>query len=52
MKKIYLKPDIKIVDIKPTQLLNSSGGDNQLTIPVETEPEEPEELINDGKDVW
>ena len=51
MKKIYLKPDIKIVDIKPTQLLNASG-DNQLTIPVYTEPEEPEEPINDGKDVW
>ena len=48
MKKIYLKPDIKIVDIKPTQLLNSSGGDPQ-TIPVYTEPEEP---INDGKGVW
>ena len=48
MKKIYLKRDIKIVDIKPTQLLNGSG-DPQLTIPVVTEPEEP---INDGKDVW
>ena len=24
MKKIYLKPDIKIVDIKPTQLLSGS----------------------------
>ncbi|MBR2184083.1 MAG: hypothetical protein IJ897_01470 [Prevotella sp.] len=48
MKKIYLKPDIKIVDIKPTQLLIASG-DTQLTIPVVTEPEEP---INDGKDVW
>lgn len=47
MKKIYLKPDIKIVDIKPTQLLNGSG--DTLTIPVETESEE---LINDGKDVW
>ena len=47
MKKIYLKPDIIIVDIKPTQLLNGSG--DTLTIPVVTEPEEP---INDGKDVW
>lgn len=48
MKKIYLKPDIKIVDIKPTQLLIASG-DTQLTIPVVIESEEP---INDGKDVW
>ena len=47
MKKIYLKPDIKIVDIKPTQLLNGSG--DPQTIPVVTEPEE---LINDGKNVW
>ena len=47
MKKIYLKPDIKIVDIKPTQLLYGSG--DTLTIPVVTEPEE---LINDEKDVW
>lgn len=47
MKKIYLKPDIKIVDIKLTQLLSGSG--DTPTIPVVTEPEEP---INDGKDVW
>ena len=47
MKKIYLKPDIKIVDIKPTQLLYGSG--DKLTIPVVTEPEEP---INDEKNVW
>ena len=32
MKKIYLKPDIAIVDIKPTQLLSGSG-DTPLTIP-------------------
>ena len=50
MKKIYLKPDIKIVDIKPTQLLNGSG--DPQTIRVYTEPEEQEELINDGKNVW
>ena len=47
MKKIYLKPDIKIVDIKPTQLLSGSG--DTLTIPVVTEPEE---FINDEKNVW
>ena len=47
MKKIYLKPDIKIVDIKPTQLLNGSG--DTLTIPVYTESEE---FINDEKNVW
>jgi hypothetical protein len=47
MKKIYLKPDIKIVDIKPTQLLN--GSDEMLTIPVVTEPEE---LIEKEEDVW
>ena len=45
MKKIYLKPDIKIVDIKPTQLLIAS----EPEIPVVTELEVP---INDGKDVW
>jgi len=38
MKKIYLKPDIKIVDIKPTTLLDGSG---DTTIPVYTEPEDP-----------
>ena len=38
---------IKIVDIKPTQLLN--GSDEMLTIPVVTEPEE---LIEKEEDVW
>jgi hypothetical protein len=49
MKKIYTKPEIAVVDIKPTQLLNGSGGDKKLTIPVYLEGEEP---INDVKDVW
>ena len=48
MKKIYLKPDIKIVDIKLTQLLNGSG-DTQLTIPVYTESED---VIDKPEDVW
>jgi len=47
MKRIYLKPDIKIVDIKPTQLLYGSG--DTLTIPVETESED---VINKEEDVW
>ena len=47
MKKMYLKPDIKIVDIKPTQLLYGSG--DKLTIPVETESED---VINDEINVW
>ena len=47
MKKIYLKPDIIIVDIKPTQLLYGSG--DKLTIPVETESED---VINDEINVW
>ena len=34
MKKIYLKPDIKIVDIKLTQLLIAS----EPKIPVDTDP--------------
>lgn len=46
MKKIYLKPDIKIVDIKLTQLLNGSG---DTTIPVYTESED---VINDKEEVW
>ena len=45
MKKIYTKPEIAVVDIKPTQLL--SGSDPE--IPVETDPEK---LIDDEKDVW
>lgn len=45
MKKIYLKPDIKIVDIKLTQLLIAS----EPEIPVYTESEG---VINDEKNVW
>lgn len=48
MKKIYLKPDIKIVDIKPTQLLYGSG--DTLTIPVETELGDP--VIDNEINVW
>ena len=47
MKKIYLKPDIKIVDIKPTQLLNGSG--DEPKIPVDTDPKN---FIDDPNDVW
>jgi hypothetical protein len=47
MKKIYLKPDIKIVDIKPTTLLDGSG--DKLTIPVYTESEDE---INNPEEVW
>ena len=47
MKKIYLKPDIKIVDIKPTQLLSGSG--DTPTIPVDTDPKE---FIDDPDNVW
>ena len=46
MKKIYLKPDIIIVDIKPTQLL--SGSD--LKIPVNSESGDP--VIYKEDDVW
>lgn len=45
MKKIYTKPEIAVVDIKPTQLL--SGSDPE--IPVETDPEE---FIKNEEDVW
>ena len=45
MKKIYLKPDIKIVDIKLTQLLSGS----EPKIPVDTDPEK---FINKEEDVW
>ncbi len=47
MKKIYLKPDIKIVDIKPTQLLSGSG--DTPTIPVYTESED---VIDNKEGVW
>ena len=45
MKKIYLKPDIIIVDIKPTQLLSGS----EPEIPVYTDPKKS---IKDEEDVW
>ena len=48
MKKIYLKPDIIIVDIKPTQLLYGSG--DTLTIPVEIESGDP--VIDNEINVW
>lgn len=47
MKKIYTKPEIAVVDIEPTQLLNGSG--DTLTIPVETESED---VIDNEKNVW
>ena len=34
MKKIYTKPEIAVVDIKPTQLLNGS----EPKIPLDTDP--------------
>ena len=34
MKKIYTKPEIAVVDIKPTQLLSGS----EPKIPVDTDP--------------
>lgn len=45
MKKIYLKPDIKIVDIKLTQLLIAS----EPEIPVDTDPNE---FIDNPNNVW
>ena len=45
MKKIYLKPDIKIVDIKLTQLLSGS----EPKIPVDNDPEK---FIDKEEDVW
>ena len=45
MKKIYLKPDIIIVDIKLTQLLS----DSEPKIPVDTDPNE---FIDKPNDVW
>ena len=45
MKKIYLKPDIKIVDIKLTQLLIAS----EPKIPVDTDPKNS--IVNE-EDVW
>jgi pyruvate/2-oxoglutarate dehydrogenase complex dihydrolipoamide dehydrogenase (E3) component len=49
MKKIYTKPEIAVVDIKPTQLLSGSP-----EIPVYTDPvyTDPEKLIKNEDDVW
>ena len=47
MKKIYTKPEIAVVDIKPTQLL--SGSLEIPEIPVYTDPEK---LIKNEEDVW
>ena len=49
MKKIYTKPEIAVIDIKPTQLLNGGSGNTPLTIPMETESED---VINKEEDVW
>jgi hypothetical protein len=46
MKKIYTKPEIAVVDIKPTQLLYGSG--DTLTIPVET----GDPVIDNEINVW
>ena len=48
MKKIYTKPEIAVVDIKPTQLLYGSG--DTLTIPVEIESGDP--VIDNEINVW
>lgn len=48
MKKIYTKPEIAVVDIKPTQLLSGSG--DTLTIPVKTKSGDP--VIDNEEDVW
>ena len=45
MKKIYTKPEIAVVDIKPTQLLSGS----EPKIPVDTDPKK---FIDDEEDVW
>ena len=45
MKKIYTKPEIAVVGIKPTQLLIAS----EPVIPVYTDPEK---LIKNEEDVW
>ena len=37
MKRIYQKPEIRTIDIVLPKLL----GDDSLTIPVNTEPEDP-----------
>lgn len=49
MKKIYTKPEIAVIDIKPTQLLSDSG-DKPLTIHVNSGSGDPG--INDEEDVW
>jgi len=45
MKKIYLKPDIIIVDIRLTQLLSGS----EPKIPLDTDPKKN---IYKEEDVW
>ena len=45
MKKIYTKPEIAVVDIKPTQLLSGS----EPKVPVDTDPEK---FIYKEEDVW
>ena len=45
MKKIYLKPEIRTIDIVLPKLLGDS-----LIIPVNTEPEDPP--IEDPEDVF
>lgn len=47
MKKIYTKPEIAVIDIKPTQLLIGSG--DEPKIPVDTDPDD---VIDDEEDVW
>ena len=47
MKKIYLRPDIIIVDIKLTQLLSGSG--DEPKVPVDTDPKN---FIDDPDNVW
>ena len=48
MKKIYFKPEIKALSIKPTTLLDGSG--DKLTVPVYTT--ESEDVIDKPEDVW
>jgi hypothetical protein len=45
MKKIYIKPEIAVVDIKPTQLL--SGSDDKPKAPVD-----PNKYIDNKEGVW
>lgn len=47
MKKIYLKPDIIIVDIYPTRILENSG--EEPKVPVDTDPDK---FIDKPEGVW